>query len=52
MGRNRNLFRQPGSQNASRQLLFGGRRVNKIFEEYQQPAIQTKKVQLLGGFFY
>ncbi len=28
----------------SQQLFFGGRLVSRIFEEYQQPAIQTKIV--------
>jgi hypothetical protein len=39
---NRNLFRQNGLQKKweSQQLFFGGWLKNRIFEEYQQPAIQ------------
>jgi hypothetical protein len=30
----------------------GGRLVSRIFEEFQQPAINTKKVQHFGRFFH
>ena len=36
----------------SQQLFFGLRLVSRIFEEFQQPAIQTKIVQHFGGFFH
>jgi hypothetical protein len=36
----------------SQQLFFGRQLVSRIFEKLQHPAIQTKKVQLFGGFFY
>ncbi len=35
----------------SQQLFFGLWLVSRIFEEFQHPAIQTKMVQHLGGFF-
>jgi hypothetical protein len=34
-------------------LMFGGQLVvSRVFEKYQQPAIQTKIVQHFGGFFH
>jgi hypothetical protein len=35
----------------SQQLFFGLRLVSRMFEENQQPAIQTKKEQPFGRFF-
>jgi hypothetical protein len=53
MGINRNLFinRAP-KRRESQQLFFEGRLVCRIFEEFQYPAIQTKIVEHLGGFFH
>jgi hypothetical protein len=34
------------------QLFFGLQFVSRILEEFQHPAIQTKIVQPLGGFFH
>jgi hypothetical protein len=36
----------------SQQLFFGGRLVNRIFKEFQHPAIQTKIVQHFDRFFH
>ncbi len=36
----------------SQQSFFGLWLVIRIFEEFQQPAIQTKIVQHFGGFFH
>jgi hypothetical protein len=35
----------------SLQWFFGLRLVSRIFEEFQHPPIQAKKVQSFGGFF-
>jgi hypothetical protein len=32
-------------------LFFGGQLVNRLFEEFQHPAIQTKIVQHIEGIF-
>jgi hypothetical protein len=50
MGTNRNLFRQ--KRRESQQLFFGLRLVSRIIEEFQQPAIQSKRVQHSGVFFH
>jgi hypothetical protein len=31
--------------------MFGGQLVSRVFEEFQQTAIQNKIVQHFGGFF-
>jgi hypothetical protein len=36
----------------SQQFFFGLWLVSRIFEEFQHPAIETKKVQHFGGFFH
>ncbi len=36
----------------SQQLFFEGQLVCRIFEEFQHPAIQIKRVQSFGGFFH
>jgi hypothetical protein len=36
----------------SQQLIFGGRLVSRIFEEFKRTTIQTKIVQHFGGFFH
>ncbi len=50
---NRDLFCPTVLQKCERgqQLLFGLRLVSRMFEENQQPAIQTKIEQHFGGFF-
>ena len=53
LGTNHNPFCQTGLQKReSQQLFFGGRLVSRIFEEFQHPAIQTKKVQYFDRFFH
>ena len=36
----------------SQQLSFGGRLVLRIFDKFHHPAIQSKIVQHVGGFFH
>jgi hypothetical protein len=36
----------------SQQLFFGEWLVSRIFEDFQHPAIQTKILHHLGGFFH
>jgi hypothetical protein len=42
----------PPKSVGTRNYIFGGRLISKVFEEFQQPAKQTKIVQPIGGFFY
>jgi hypothetical protein len=53
MGTNRDLFHRNGLQKCGRvnncSLDYG---LYRIFDEFQHPAIQTKIVQYLGGFFH
>jgi hypothetical protein len=53
MGTNHNLFspKRAPQMRESQQLFFGLRLVSRLFEENQQPAIQTKIEQPFGGFF-
>ncbi len=36
----------------TRDFMCGGRLISRVFEEFQQPAMQTKIVQPIGGFFH